>query len=56
MKQLKNLGHELSIISHKTLYPIIGDKVNFHQAALQWLFEFKRSPFPCAVMAQGYFI
>ncbi len=32
-----NKGHELFIISHKTKYPIIGDKVNFHIAAMTWL-------------------
>jgi len=30
-------GYELFIISHKTKYPIIGDKVNFHIAAMNWL-------------------
>jgi len=30
-------GHELFIISHKTKYPIIGDKVDFHIAAMNWL-------------------
>ncbi len=32
-------GHELSIISHKTQYPIIGEKLDFHRAALEWLGE-----------------
>ena len=29
--------HELFIISHKTKYPIIGDKTNLHQAALDFI-------------------
>lgn len=37
LKQLKADGHTLSIISHKTKYPIIGDKVDFHLSALAWL-------------------
>lgn len=34
-------GHELFIISHKTRYPIIGDKLDFHQAAMDWLHQQK---------------
>lgn len=30
-------GHQLFIISHKTQYPIIGARLNFHDAALDWL-------------------
>ncbi|MDK1285619.1 HAD family hydrolase [Pseudoalteromonas umbrosa] len=37
LQQLKNQGHELRLVSHKTKYPIIGDKVNFHKAAKGWL-------------------
>ncbi|OUR60357.1 hypothetical protein A9Q74_14180 [Colwellia sp. 39_35_sub15_T18] len=36
-----NKGHELFIISHKTKYPIIGDKVNFHIAAMTWLEQYQ---------------
>lgn len=37
LRQLQEQGHELYIISHKTKYPIIGEKVNFHIAATHWL-------------------
>jgi hypothetical protein len=37
IQSLVNAGHEIHIISHKTLHPIIGEKVNFHTAALNWL-------------------
>lgn len=37
LKQLHAQGHQLYIISHKTKYPIIGEKVNFHIAATNWL-------------------
>ncbi|ESP90419.1 MULTISPECIES: hypothetical protein [Pseudoalteromonas] len=37
LKALKAQGHQLKLISHKTKYPIIGDKVNFHDAAKGWL-------------------
>ncbi len=30
-------GHQVYIISHKTKYPYIGEKVDFHEAALKWL-------------------
>lgn len=30
-------GHQLFLVSHKTQYPVIGDKLDFHQAARQWL-------------------
>jgi hypothetical protein len=39
MIKLKKAGHSISIISHKTKYPIIGNKVNFHKAAINWLKE-----------------
>lgn len=41
MQALKASGHQLFIISHKTLYPIIGEKVNFHDAARNWLRHFE---------------
>jgi hypothetical protein len=37
LQQLKNQGVVLKLISHKTKYPIIGNKVNFHIAATNWL-------------------
>ncbi|MBQ4846330.1 HAD family hydrolase [Pseudoalteromonas sp. MMG005] len=37
LKLLKEQGHTLFLVSHKTRYPIIGDKVNFHNAATEWL-------------------
>ena len=36
---LRKLGHKISIISHKTKYPIDGDKINLHEAAFRWLKE-----------------
>lgn len=33
----KKKGVELHLISHKTRYPIIGDKLDFHLAADEWL-------------------
>jgi hypothetical protein len=33
----KRAGHEIVIISHKTQYPYIGEKVDFHVAAKSWL-------------------
>ncbi|PJF40356.1 MAG: hypothetical protein CUN55_12815 [Phototrophicales bacterium] len=30
-------GHEWFIVSHKTRYPVIGDKVDLHRAATKWL-------------------
>lgn len=35
--ELITQGHTLYIISHKTQFPIIGEKLNFHTAALNWL-------------------
>ena len=40
MCALKKAGHELVIISHKTRYPIIGERVCFHEAARNWLRHF----------------
>ncbi|WP_405631188.1 HAD family hydrolase [Pseudoalteromonas sp. Ld20] len=37
IKSLKKEGHSIFIVSHKTKYPIIGDKTNFHIAATNWL-------------------
>ncbi|RJE75756.1 hypothetical protein BGP78_15505 [Pseudoalteromonas sp. MSK9-3] len=39
LKQLKQQGHKLIIISHKTKYPIIGEPTDLHQAATHWLKE-----------------
>lgn len=37
IKKLKNDKHKISIVSHKTKYPILGNKVNLHEGALSWL-------------------
>ena len=37
LQQLKAQGHTLKLVSHKTKYPIIGEKVDFHVAAKYWL-------------------
>lgn len=34
-------GHELKIISHKTKYPFLGERVNLREAAMDWLIEKK---------------
>lgn len=39
LKHLKQQGHQLIIISHKTKYPIIGEPIDLHQAATYWLKE-----------------
>ena len=35
--KLRKLNYKISIISHKTKYPIRGQKYNLHQSALNWL-------------------
>jgi hypothetical protein len=30
-------GKKVKIISHRTKYPIVGDKTDLHQAAMEWL-------------------
>lgn len=37
--QLLNSGHIVYIISHKTKFPVIGEKVSLHNAATKWLME-----------------
>lgn len=37
LQALKNAGAKMFVVSHKTRYPIIGDKLDFHQAASDWL-------------------
>ncbi|MFT2111655.1 hypothetical protein [Marinomonas sp. 2405UD68-3] len=37
LQQLKAQGYTLKLVSHKTKYPIIGEKVDFHIAATNWL-------------------
>lgn len=37
LKELKAQGNMLYLVSHKTRYPIIGEKVDFHRAAIAWL-------------------
>ncbi|QPB82647.1 HAD family hydrolase [Pseudoalteromonas rubra] len=41
MQRLQAHGHQLAIVSHKTKYPIIGKRVDFHEAATQWLISHK---------------
>jgi hypothetical protein len=43
MHALKDEGHELAIISHRTRHPYIGKPHNLHQAALQWIDKHLRS-------------
>ena len=35
--QWLNKGHTVYIISHKTQYPVIGERVSLHDAATKWL-------------------
>tara|TARA_B100000886_G_C20426966_1_gene494691 strand:- start:9138 stop:9761 length:624 start_codon:yes stop_codon:yes gene_type:complete len=37
LKILKNKGHNLLIVSHKTKTPFLGPKYDLHQAAAKWL-------------------
>ena len=37
LKELKEKGFRFSIISHKTKFPIIGEKIDLHLSALDWL-------------------
>ncbi len=37
LKHLKQRGIEVTIISHKTRYPFLGEAHDLHQAALDWL-------------------
>lgn len=37
ISHLKNQDFELFIVSHKTNYPVIGEKVDLHKAARAWL-------------------
>ncbi len=40
MRQMKQAGHELAIISHKTKYPYLGQQYNLHDAAHLWIEEY----------------
>ena len=37
LQDLKEKGFKFSIVSHKTKFPIIGEKINLHLCALDWL-------------------
>ena len=37
LQELKEKGFKFSIVSHKTKFPIIGEKINLHLCALDWL-------------------
>lgn len=37
MQTIKNNGHTLCIISHKTRYPYLGEKYDLHLAASNWI-------------------
>lgn len=41
IKCMINKGNNLYIISHKTKYPILGNKINLHEKALEFLIEHK---------------
>jgi FMN phosphatase YigB (HAD superfamily) len=37
MRNLKNAGHTLAIVSHKTKHPYLGRKYDLHASARQWI-------------------
>lgn len=37
LSEMRNKGYTLKVVSHKTIHPVIGEKVNLHNAALEWL-------------------
>tara|TARA_Y100000739_G_C20582952_1_gene453794 strand:- start:114 stop:710 length:597 start_codon:yes stop_codon:yes gene_type:complete len=37
LMELKGKGYKLKIVSHKTKYPIKGEKYDLHKGALEWL-------------------
>ncbi len=37
MGRIKNAGHAVAIISHKTLHPFLGPKYDLHASARQWI-------------------
>ena len=37
MSKLKNQGHTLAIVSHKTQYPYLGPQYDLHEAAHRWI-------------------
>jgi len=37
IRELINIGFEVSVISHKSLYPYKGPKYNLHKSAILWL-------------------
>ena len=37
LMELKRRGNQLKIVSHKTKYPIKGEKYDLHKGALEWL-------------------
>lgn len=44
VKKLISDGHDIFIVSHKTRYPVIGDKVSLHDSARNWLKDNAFSP------------
>ena len=41
LMELKERGYKLKIVSHKTKYPIKGEKYDLHKGALKWLIKNK---------------
>lgn len=41
LMELKERGYKLKIVSHKTKYPIKGEKYDLHKGALNWLIKNK---------------
>lgn len=37
MQKLSEMGYQFKVISHKSLFPIVGDIINLHEVALQFL-------------------
>lgn len=39
ISDMRNRGHEITIISHKTRHPFVGEQYDLHQAAYRWISE-----------------
>ena len=53
LMELKEEGNILKIVSHKTKYPIKGERYDLHKGALEWLsknkFFNKNGPMVCII-------
>ncbi len=56
MRWARNEGHDVYIISHKTLHPFIGPKYDLHAAARQWVSETLRDSSGPLIDAENVFL